>query len=214
VIYASSCSLQLWYNPSRHFVIHTVYTGLSVRGGGFMEMIDLFGGGAQVKASDIHIVVGKTADGKNKRQHESAEAVPVLTEEGSKGLIYSMLYQDQIGRFEEKLELDFSYNVPGLSRFRVNVLSPEKRYRSSPQAYPQQDPFIKGNPSLRRIPCFNEAAQRPDSRHRSDRLRQIHYPCEHDRHHQHRKARNISSQLKTRSSLSSTTRIALSGRGR
>jgi twitching motility protein PilT len=34
-----------------------------------------------------------------------------------------MLYQDQFGRFEGKLELDFSYNIPGLSRFRVNVLS-------------------------------------------------------------------------------------------
>jgi twitching motility protein PilT len=87
-----------------------------------MEIVDILIAATHAKASDIHIAVGKPP---MMRKHGKMQAIPnfpSLTEEQAKGLIFSMLYQDQIGVFEEKLELDFSYNVLGLSRFRVNVL--------------------------------------------------------------------------------------------
>ena len=37
-------------------------------------------------------------------------------------MILSMLSEDQRKRFEVELELDFAYSIPGLSRFRANVL--------------------------------------------------------------------------------------------
>lgn len=37
-------------------------------------------------------------------------------------MIFSILTPQQIARFEEDLELDLSYSIPGLSRFRVNVM--------------------------------------------------------------------------------------------
>ena len=47
---------------------------------------------------------------------------PVITAEESKGLIYSLLNDDQVRRFEQNLELDSSFDLPGIGRFRVNVL--------------------------------------------------------------------------------------------
>ncbi len=88
-----------------------------------MDMFDILKASHEAKASDIHIVINKPpmvrVDGKIKPLKD----FPVLGPEDSKALIYGMLFQDQIARFEERLELDFSYNVPGIGRFRVNVLS-------------------------------------------------------------------------------------------
>ncbi|MBA4349024.1 MAG: type IV pili twitching motility protein PilT [Thermodesulfovibrio sp.] len=88
-----------------------------------MEIIDILTAAVQAKVSDIHIVIGKPPMVRFNGKIMPLANFPELTAESSKALIYSTLYQDQIARFEEKLELDFSYNVPGLSRFRVNVLS-------------------------------------------------------------------------------------------
>src|SRR5262249_13070844 len=45
-----------------------------------------------------------------------------LDAEAAKALIYAMLVEDQRARFETNWELDASFAVPGLARFRVNVL--------------------------------------------------------------------------------------------
>jgi twitching motility protein PilT len=44
-----------------------------------------------------------------------------LTPEDTKTLVHSMLTEEQHQIFEKRKELDFSYDVPHLSRFRVNV---------------------------------------------------------------------------------------------
>ncbi len=88
-----------------------------------MEMFDIFTAAIRVGASDIHIVVGKPPMVRVDGYIQPLPDFPELTAEKSKSLIYSMMYQDQIAKFERGLELDFSYNVPGISRFRVNVLS-------------------------------------------------------------------------------------------
>jgi twitching motility protein PilT len=45
-----------------------------------------------------------------------------FTQEDCKEVIYSILSEEQIRRFEQDLELDLSYEIPGLARFRVNVM--------------------------------------------------------------------------------------------
>ena len=47
--------------------------------------------------------------------------LPPMTSSETKQLIYSVLTDAQKGRFEEKLELDFSFGVKGLARFRANI---------------------------------------------------------------------------------------------
>src|SRR6186713_2754807 len=47
--------------------------------------------------------------------------LPSLTAVDTKQLAYSVLTDAQKHRFEENLELDFSYGIKGLARFRANV---------------------------------------------------------------------------------------------
>ncbi len=44
-----------------------------------------------------------------------------LTPETSQQIVYSLLNNEQIARFEKDLELDLSFGIAGLGRFRVNV---------------------------------------------------------------------------------------------
>ena len=49
--------------------------------------------------------------------------LPPLTAPETKSLAYSVLTDQQKHRFEENLELDFSFGVRGLARFRANIFS-------------------------------------------------------------------------------------------
>jgi len=72
------------------------------------------------RGSDLHLTAGSPPririDGELK-QVEGATLVP----EESQKLIYSVLTNDQIARFEKELELDLSFGISGLGRFRMNV---------------------------------------------------------------------------------------------
>jgi len=108
-----------------------------------MELIDILVAATSMKASDIHIVVGKPPMVRINGMMQPLSQFPVMTEEVAKATIYSMLYQDQISRFEENLELDFSYNVLGLSRFRVNVLSQKDGIEAVMRLIPSKIPTPK-----------------------------------------------------------------------
>jgi twitching motility protein PilT len=72
--------------------------------------------------SDVHIVVGSPP---MMRRNGAIVAIdpaqPAISEEEARRLIYGMLFDEQRARFEEAWELDCSYAVPGVARFRVNV---------------------------------------------------------------------------------------------
>jgi twitching motility protein PilT len=87
-----------------------------------IEMLDILKAAVENKASDIHIVIGKPPMLRVKGELLPIKDLPQLSAEDSKRLIYSILYDDQKQVFEEKLELDCSFAVPNLARFRVNVL--------------------------------------------------------------------------------------------
>jgi twitching motility protein PilT len=52
---------------------------------------------------------------------EPAGEYPLLTPRALQGMVYAILPQKLRERFEQELELDMSYSLPGRSRFRVNV---------------------------------------------------------------------------------------------
>jgi twitching motility protein PilT len=72
-------------------------------------------------ASDLHISANSPP-----RIRIDGKLLPLdmepLKKEDTQKLIYSLLTNDQIARFEKDLELDFSFGVEGLGRFRTNVL--------------------------------------------------------------------------------------------
>jgi twitching motility protein PilT len=68
---------------------------------------------------------------------------PPLTATETKQLCYSVLTDAQKHRLEEDLEIDFSFGVKGLSRFRANVYNQKGAiagaFRSIPQVIPNMD---------------------------------------------------------------------------
>ena len=70
--------------------------------------------------SDLHL---STDTPPQVRVHGELERLelPVLTPAETKQLVYSVLTDSQKKRFEESMELDFSFGIKGLARFRCNV---------------------------------------------------------------------------------------------
>ncbi|MBN1620966.1 MAG: type IV pilus twitching motility protein PilT [Endomicrobiales bacterium] len=86
-----------------------------------MEMFEILKQAVQRGASDIHMVIGKSPVVRIRGHVQELEEFPKLSAEDSKKLIYSILFEDQRSRFEQSWELDCSFSIPQLSRFRVNV---------------------------------------------------------------------------------------------
>lgn len=76
----------------------------------------------KMNASDIHITVGRPPCVRHKGEMVSLEGMPVLKPEHTKGLIYSIINEEFQRKFEAERELDCSYFIPELCRFRVNVM--------------------------------------------------------------------------------------------
>ena len=70
--------------------------------------------------SDLHITAGAPPKIRIDGKLISTEH-PVLDPETTQKLIYSILDNTQIARFEKDLELDMSFGIGGLGRFRTNV---------------------------------------------------------------------------------------------
>ncbi len=86
-----------------------------------MELVGVLKTAVQAGASDIHLVIGKPPLMRVNGEIVEIQGFAKITAEESKRLIYSILYEEQRAKFEEIWELDCSFSVTGLSRFRVNV---------------------------------------------------------------------------------------------
>lgn len=88
------------------------------------------------QASDLHITAGSPV-----YMRVDEILIPVddnaLTPEAAKELAYSLLSNDQKERFERELELDMSFGVKGLGRFRVNVFKQRGTIAASIRLIPQ-----------------------------------------------------------------------------
>ncbi|MDX9709676.1 MAG: type IV pilus twitching motility protein PilT [Trichloromonas sp.] len=75
----------------------------------------------QQGASDLHISSGSPPI---LRQHGEMEKLnyPPLTNEQAKTLLFEILSQEQRAQFENTHDIDFAYEIPGLARFRGNIL--------------------------------------------------------------------------------------------
>ena len=72
-------------------------------------------------ASDLHITVGRQPTLRISGELIKLQKKGILTPEDTRGLIYSMLSEEQQRRLEENQELDFSYTYEDKVRFRVNA---------------------------------------------------------------------------------------------
>jgi twitching motility protein PilT len=71
--------------------------------------------------SDLHLTAGSAPVVRVHGELERVEGYPPLSPRALQGMIYAILPQKLRERFEQELELDMSYSLPGRARFRVNV---------------------------------------------------------------------------------------------
>ncbi|HAT42822.1 MAG TPA: twitching motility protein PilT [Rheinheimera sp.] len=85
-----------------------------------MDITELLAFSVQHKSSDLHLSAGVPplirVDGDVRRLN-----IPPLTHKDVHALVYDIMNDKQRKEYEEKLESDFSFEVPGLARFRVNA---------------------------------------------------------------------------------------------
>ena len=76
----------------------------------------------EMDGSDLHI---STNTPPQIRQHGDLQRLqmPDMTPSETKQMVYSVLTDSQKKRFEETMELDFSFGIRGLARFRCNVFN-------------------------------------------------------------------------------------------
>ncbi|MFT5236372.1 MAG: twitching motility protein PilT, partial [Shewanella sp.] len=87
-----------------------------------MEITELLAFSVKHKASDLHLSAGVPpmirVDGDVRKIN-----LPALDHQGVHGLVYDIMNDKQRKDYEEHLEIDFSFEVPNLARFRVNAFN-------------------------------------------------------------------------------------------
>ena len=108
-------------------------------------------------ASDLHVTTGTPPQIRIDGQLSSLDDAP-LTAADTKRLAYSVMTDSQKHLFEEKWEIDFSFGIKDLCRFRANVFT----QRGSVGAVFRLIPFeIKGFESLNLPPIVEKLCEKP-----------------------------------------------------
>ncbi|MGE3402720.1 MAG: type IV pilus twitching motility protein PilT [Vicinamibacterales bacterium] len=111
----------------------------------------------ELEGSDLHIT---TETPPQIRVHGHLQRVegPDMTPSETKQLCYSVLTDAQKKRFEEHLELDFSFGIKGLARFRCNMFNQRGAVGAVYRLIPEK---IRGFDELGLPPVIAKLAERP-----------------------------------------------------
>ena len=107
--------------------------------------------------SDLHITTQTPPQIRVHGKLQTLDLAPLGPAE-TKGLAYSVLTDAQKKRFEETLELDFSFGIRGLARFRCNVFNQRGAVAAVYRVIPET---IKGFDELGLPPVLAPLADRP-----------------------------------------------------
>jgi twitching motility protein PilT len=90
-----------------------------------MDISELLAFSVKNKASDLHLSAGLPP---MIRVHGDVRRInlPPLEHKDVHGMIYDIMNDGQRKTYEEMLEIDFSFSIPGLARFRVNAYNQER----------------------------------------------------------------------------------------
>ena len=83
---------------------------------------DLLKKTVEISGSDLHLSIGSPPQVRVHGELQKLEH-PELTASDTKSLAYAVLTDAQKKRFEEMLELDFSFGIRGVARFRCNMFN-------------------------------------------------------------------------------------------
>ena len=86
-------------------------------------LVNLATATVQAGASDLHLTVGRPATVRRDGTLVGFENVPVLTNVEIERMIMSLIDDEQKLELEENRQLDFSFGLPGVGRFRANAFN-------------------------------------------------------------------------------------------
>ena len=109
-------------------------------------------------ASDLHLTAHARPAIRIRGGLVQLEDYPILNQEILQRSLYAMLSQKQREKFEEELELDMAYAVPGKARFRVNVYKQRESVGAAFRLIPYE---IKPLEDLGIPPAVNNFANLP-----------------------------------------------------
>src|SRR5262245_36930340 len=93
-------------------------------------------------ASDLHVT---NSSPPMIRLHGELQALahPPLSPTDTKNLCYSLLTEAQKKKFEQDMELDFSFGIKGVSRFRANLYNQKGAVGGAFRMIPHQTPQLQ-----------------------------------------------------------------------
>lgn len=101
------------------------------------NLMDLLVQVSNNKGSDLHLIVGLPPMMRVDKVLRSL-GKESLTEDDTKSLAYSVLNQRQIESFEAKLELDCSFSINGIGRYRLNIFKQQGKISLALRIIPQE----------------------------------------------------------------------------
>ena len=76
---------------------------------------------SQAGASDLHLAVGNAPVARVNGELKMVQAAGALVPQDAEEVLRAVASPEQLAEFEQSKELDFSYSLPGVARFRVNA---------------------------------------------------------------------------------------------
>lgn len=123
-----------------------------------MTLPDLLRRMTEMGGSDLHLTTNSPPQVRVHGHLSALEGVQVLTPADTKRLAYSVLTDAQKHRFEENLELDFSFGLKGMSRFRANLFNQKGAVGCVFRAIPYE---IKSFKDLGLPPVVSDMCKKP-----------------------------------------------------
>ncbi|MDP1682566.1 MAG: ATPase, T2SS/T4P/T4SS family, partial [Burkholderiales bacterium] len=123
-----------------------------------MEIADLLAFSVKNKASDLHLSAGLPplirVNGDIRRIN-----VEPLDHKGVHSMVYDIMNDGQRKNYEENLEVDFSFEIPNLARFRVNAFNQNRGAAAAFRTIPSKVLTLE---QLNCPPIFKELCQQPN----------------------------------------------------
>ncbi|MBA3806588.1 MAG: type IV pilus twitching motility protein PilT [Acidobacteria bacterium] len=123
-----------------------------------LSLSDLLKKLIEMSGSDLHLTTNTPPQVRVHGELQPLTDVRTLTSADTKSLAYSVLTDAQKHRFEENLELDFSFGVRGLSRFRANLFNQRGAVGAVFRAIPYE---IKSFENLGLPPVISQLCDKP-----------------------------------------------------
>ena len=122
-----------------------------------MTLPELLKKTVELQGSDLHITISTPPQVRVHGHLQRLEG-PELAPSDTKALTYSVLTDSQKKRFEESLELDFSFGIKGLARFRCNMFNQRGAVAAVYRLIPEK---IRSFQELGLPPVLAALAERP-----------------------------------------------------